>query len=408
MKITDIRTLRLRAPLGVQGQVESRTGVRTHRYAFLVEVHTDEGVTGVGSCSGNGLVLESIVAHVLKPLLVGMDPLAIEEIWDKAYFRAGVRAFGSRGVGVVALSGVDIALWDIAGKVKRAPVYELLGGKIRDRVEVYATALYPEETEAAVKKAEALARRGFHGIKIKVGFDLAQDIEIVTAVRSALGSGLPAHDRCQHGLRAGRCPGRRGGLREAQDSAGWRSRCSWKTWPAMPQLKARTGVPVALGENLHTRFAFESFMARDAVDVLQPDVARAGGISEVRTIAAAAAERGLPISLHTYGDGIALAASLHLAAALDNSAVMEFDYNENPLRSHLLQEPLEPDNGFMQPPDAPGLGVTLDPEALRTLPLRRRRRPRAMASDLARRGVTPGNPGHPRCQPGHSKVSSRT
>ena len=105
-------------------------------------------------------------------------------------------------------------------------------------------------------------------------------------------------------------------------------------------------------------------MARDAVDVLQPDVARAGGISEVRTIAAAAAERGLPISLHTYGDGIALAASLHLAAALDNSSVMEFDYNENPLRSDLLQERLEPDNGFMRPPDAPGLGVTLDPEAL--------------------------------------------
>lgn len=363
MKITDIRTLRLRAPMSAQGRVESRTGLRTHRYAFLVEVHTDAGITGVGSCSGNGLVLEAIVAHVLKPLLVGTDPLAIEEIWDTAYFRAGVRAFGSRGVGVVALSGVDIALWDLAGKVKRAPVHELLGGKVRDRVEVYATALYPEATAAVVEKAEALARRGFHGIKIKVGFDLARDIEIVTAVRSALGPDFPLMTDANMGY----------GLDAALAAAAFEKLgTGWLEEPLFMEdvagharLKAATAVPVALGENLHTRFAFESFMARDAVDVLQPDVARTGGISEGRTIAAAAAERGLPVSLHTYGDGIALAASLHLAAVLDNGAVMEFDCNENPLRSHLLQEPLEPDNGSMRPPDGPGLGVTLDPEALR-------------------------------------------
>ena len=364
MRITDIKTLRLRAPMGAQGQVESRTGVRTHRYALLVEVHTDEGVTGLGSCSGNGLVLEAIVAHVLKPLLVGMDPLAIEEVWDTAYFRAGVRAFGSRGVGVVALSGVDTALWDIAGKAKGVPVYELLGGKRRDPVEVYATALYPEATAAAVDKAEKLAERGFHGIKIKVGFDLAQDIEIVSAVRSALGPDFPLMTDANMGYSLDAAL--------AAATAFEKLGIGWLEEPLFmedvaghAQLKARTGVPVALGENLHTRFAFESFMARDAVDVLQPDVARAGGISEVRTIAGAAAVRGLPVSLHTYGDGIALAASLHLAAALDNSSVMEFDYNENPLRSELLQEPLEPKNGFMRPPDGPGLGVALDPEALR-------------------------------------------
>ena len=130
-------------------------------------------------------------------------------------------------------------------------------------------------------------------------------------------------------------------------------------------------------------------MARDAVDVLQPDVARAGGISEVRTIAAAAAERGLPISLHTYGDGIALAASLHLAAALDNSSVMEFDYNENPLRSDLLRERLEPDNGFMRPARRPRPRRHPGSRSAPTLPLRRRWRPRAMASDLARRWLVP-------------------
>lgn len=363
MKITDVRTLRLRAPLTVHGQVRSRTGVRTHRYALLVEVHTDEGVTGMGSCSGNGVLLETIVARVLKPLLVGMDPLAIDEVWRKGYFGAGIRAFGSRGVGVVALSGVDTALWDIRGKVEGAPLYELLGGKRRDRVEVYATALYPEETAASVEKAETLARQGFHGIKIKVGFDLDRDIERVAAVRSALGADFPLMTDANMGYDLDAAL--------AAASAFEKLGVGWLEEPLFledvaghAQLKARTGVPVALGENLHTRFAFESFMAQDAVDVLQPDVARAGGVSEVRAIAADAARRGLPLSLHTYGDGVALAASLHLAAALDVMAVMEFEYNENPLRSRLLRDRLEPDNGFLRPPDAPGLGVALDPEAV--------------------------------------------
>ncbi len=363
MKITDIRTLRLRAPLGTYGQVESRTGVRTHRYGLLVEVHTDAGITGIGSCSGNGTVLECIIERVLKPLLIGMDPLAIDEVWDKAYFRGGVRAFGSRGVGVVALSGVDIALWDIVGKAKGMPVYELLGGKCRDQVEVYATALYPEETQVVVEKARTLAAYGFRGIKIKVGFDLARDIEIVGAVRSALGPDFPLMTDANMGYEFD--------VALAAATAFEQLDVKWLEEPLFMEdvvgharLKARSSVPVALGENLHTRFAFEAFMARDAVDVLQPDVARAGGISEVRAIAALAAEHGLAVSLHTYGDGIALAASLHLAAAIDNSSVMEFDYNENPLRSGLLQESLEPEGGFMYPPDRPGLGVTLDPEVL--------------------------------------------
>ena len=236
--------------------------------------------------------------------------------------------------------------------MKGVPVYELLGGKRRDPVEVYATALYPEETAAAVEKAEKLAERGFHGIKIKVGFDLAQDIEIVSAVRAALGADFPLMTDANMGY----------GLDVALAAAAAFEKLGigWLEEPLFmedvaghAELKARTGVPVALGENLHTRFAFESFMARDAVDILQPDVARAGGISEVRTIAALAAEQGLPVSLHTYGDGIALAASLHLAAALENSAVMEFDYNENPLRSGLLREPLEPQQRLHAPARRP-------------------------------------------------------
>src|SRR5918999_5847050 len=177
MKISDVRTIRLRAEIPVTGQVFSRSGVRSSRSTTLVQIETDGGITGLGSCSGNGELIEVIVAKVLKPLLIGMDPMRIDEIWGKAYVRGGHKEFGTRGIGVVALSGVDIALWDLLGKARGAPIYQLLGGKCRDKVPVYATALYPEELTTVAKRARRFADEGFHGVKIKVGFDLDQDIE---------------------------------------------------------------------------------------------------------------------------------------------------------------------------------------------------------------------------------------
>ena len=109
MKITDVKTIRLRATIPAEGQVFSRSGVRNSRSATLVQIETDQGITGLGSCSGNGELIEVIVGKVLKPLLVGMDPTQIEEIWDQAYVRGGHKEFGTRGIGVVALSGIDIA-----------------------------------------------------------------------------------------------------------------------------------------------------------------------------------------------------------------------------------------------------------------------------------------------------------
>src|SRR6478672_9713180 len=187
MKITEVKTIRLRATIPTEGQVFSRSGVRNSRSTTLVKVETDEEIFGIGSCSGNGELLEVIVAKVLKPLLVGMDPTQIDEIWDQAYVRGGHKEFGTRGVGVVALSGIDIALWDILGKVRGVPLYQLLGGKVRDKVPVYATALYPEEPSQVARRARRFADQGFHGVKIKVGFDLDQDIRIVRAVRRELG-----------------------------------------------------------------------------------------------------------------------------------------------------------------------------------------------------------------------------
>ena len=363
MKITDIKAIRLRATIPTEGQVFSRSGVRNTRSTTLVQIETDEGITGLGSCSGNGELIEVIVSKVLKPLLIGMDPTQIEEIWDKAYVRGGHKEFGTRGIGVVALSGVDVALWDILGKARGVPLYQLLGGKSRDKVPVYATALYPEEPQKVAKKARSFAQQGFHGVKIKVGFDLDQDIRIVRAVRQELGKDFVVMTDANQGYTVDIA------LKAAEAFAD----CGafWLEEPRFVEdiaghalLREKGKMAIAVGENLHTCYAFENFVVRGAVDFLQPDVARAGGITEVKKIAAMGAAHKVPVSFHTWGDGVALAASVHLSAALKECIVMELDYTYNPLRAELLREPLEVENGFLIPPDKPGLGVELDPSAL--------------------------------------------
>jgi D-galactarolactone cycloisomerase len=232
MKITDVKTIRLRAAIPAEGQVFSRSGVRSSRSATLVQIETDEGISGLGSCSGSGELIEVIIGKVLKPLLIGMDPTQIEEIWDKAYVRGGHKEFGTRGIGVVALSGIDIALWDILGKARGVPIYQLLGGKCRDKVPVYATALYPEEPSKVAKRARAFAEQGFHGVKIKVGFDLDQDIGIVRAVREELGKDFTVMTDANQGYSVDV------GLRAAEAFSkcgvfGSRSRCLPRTSKAM-------------------------------------------------------------------------------------------------------------------------------------------------------------------------------
>jgi len=363
MKITDIQTIRLRAPIPPQGQVFSRSGVRSTRSATLIRVDTDVGIFGLGSASGNGELVEAIVAKVLKPLLLGLDPTDIDAVWDKAYVRGGHKEFGTRGVGVVALSGADIALWDILGKARGVPLYQLLGGKRRDKVPVYATALYPEEPSKVVKRARAFAEQGFHGVKIKVGFDLDQDVRIVRAVRQELGKDFVVMTDANQGY----------SVEVARKASDAFADCGafWLEEPlfvedieghALLRKKGRT--PIAVGENLNMLYGFENFIVRGAVDFVQPDVARAGGITEIKKIAALAARHNVPVSFHTWGDGVALAASVHLSAAIENCIVMELDYTYNPLREELLREPFRVKDGFLLPPEKPGLGIELDPNAL--------------------------------------------
>ncbi|MDH3445490.1 MAG: mandelate racemase/muconate lactonizing enzyme family protein [Deltaproteobacteria bacterium] len=364
MKITDVKTIRLRTEIPSEGQVFSRSGIRNSRSATLVQVETDAGISGFGSCSGNGELLEFIIGRVLKPLIVGMDPTDIDAVWDRAYVRGGHKEFGTRGIGVVALSGIDIALWDILGKVRGVPLYQLLGGKFRDKVPVYATALYPEEPSNVAARARAFADQGFHGVKIKVGFDLDQDVRIVRAVRRELGKDFIVMTDANQGYTL------EAALRAAAAFAD--SDVYWLEEPLFVEdveghaaLRERGKVPIAVGENLQTCGAFRDFIVSGAVDYLQPDVARAGGVTEIRKIAALAETHRVPVSFHTWGDAVALAASVQISAAVQNCIVMELDFTYNPLREELLREPFKVENGFLTPPERPGLGVELDPEALR-------------------------------------------
>jgi L-alanine-DL-glutamate epimerase-like enolase superfamily enzyme len=362
MKITDVRTRRLRAPLPPEDQYRSRSGLRTFRGTVLVEVQTDEGIFGFGSCSGNEAVVEAIIGRALRPVLTGRDPLDIEELW-RSSLGGGLEAHGSKAIAAIVRSGIDTALWDILGKARNLPVYELLGGKCRESMRVYATALYPEGIPGVVKKAFAFAEKGFSAIKIKIGFDLPQDMAIVKAVRAALGEEFTLMADANMGYKVDAALAAAAVLEECN--------VAWLEEPLFvgdieghALLKSRCKVPIALGENLHACSAFEEFILRGAVDFLQPDVARCGGISEAKRVAGLAAAHGLPVSLHTWGDAVALAASLHLTCALKNSPIMELDCTANPLRTELLKEPLEAQNGVMMPPKKPGLGIELSTEAL--------------------------------------------
>jgi L-alanine-DL-glutamate epimerase-like enolase superfamily enzyme len=363
VKITDVRAIRLRASIPAEGQVTSRSGVRESRTTALVRIDTDRGIHGYGSCSGNGAIVQFIVEQVIKPIVVGMDPAGIDALWQKLYFGPRARQLGLRGIGFVALSGFDVALWDIRGKAEGVPICKLLSEKPRGRIEVYATALYPDEIKNVVDRAVRLAELGYRGIKMKIGFEVAGDMERVRAVREAVGQDFPLMSDANMGYDL--ATAERAGRALAEMGIGWLEEPMFFADAAShARLKAAVKVPIALGENLHTVYDFEQFIARGAVDILQPDVARAGGISEIVRIGALAESHHLPVSLHTWGDGVALAASLHLSAALKNAIVMELDTTHNPLRTEILRRPLQPVNGSIAPPAAPGLGIELDENAL--------------------------------------------
>ena len=376
MRINDIRIHVLKSPLAEpfafsQGWVRQRS-------ATLVEVRTDVGIVGWGEAFAQGLeppeIAAAAIEHALKPLIIGADPLATEVLWHRMYH--ATRDYGRKGSVVAAISAVDIALWDIAGKARGVPIHQLLGGAFRTRVEPYATGFYriTGQGEAARLADEAIRHHeaGFRFMKVKLGYGVDDDIACMRAIARAIeGCGVTLMIDTNHAY------GRAEALRLGRALADYRLR--WYEEPVVPEdlrgyaeMREKLAMPIAGGENEHTLYGYRELFAANAVDIAQPDLGSCGGISAARHIAALAQAHGVVVNPHVWGSAVAQAASLQLIAALPvahhslfaEEPVLEYDRSSHPFRQHLIMQPILQRDGWVSIPDGPGLGIEIDRSVL--------------------------------------------
>ena len=366
MRITRVETIHLR----LDAIAEIANGTQD---ALVVRVHTDAGLVGVGEVDSSPTVARAVVeapashslSHGLASLLVGEDPLEVERLWQKMY--DGSIYFGRRGAAIHALSGLDLALWDLRGKAWGVPVWKLLGGAVRQRVPVYASVLMPETPQEALRRAQGLHAQGFTAAKFgwgPLGRDAVLDVELAAAVREGLGPA--ARLMLDIGLRW-----------DAATAVEMVHRLEpyhlfWIEEPLHPddyegyrRLCAAVTTRIAAGEEETTRFAFAELIGRGGLHVIQPDLSRAGGLTEGLRIARLAADAGIWCVPHAFSTSILLAASLHFVAATPHAPVLEYCEDRSPLSAGLCHERFEvgPD-GCVGLPSAPGLGVTLNEAAV--------------------------------------------
>lgn len=367
MRITEVEALLLRQPGAVDSAIADGS-----QDGLVVRIHTDEGVTGIGEIDSSPFVAKAAIdapashanASGLRALLVGEDPSDISRLWRKMF--AGSIYHGRRGVVIHALSGLDIALWDLAGKARGVPVHELLGGAKRDRLRAYASTLMPD-TEDEVRRVVAAQREaGFTAIKLGWGaFGSAPEVEerLVRAARDEGGEELELM------LDIGMAwNGADDGIARARRLEAYRP--AWIEEPFFPdeyadylRLAEAVQTPIAAGEEEATLVDFERLM--DAgVSVVQPDVTRAGGPTEVMRIAAAVGRRGRRCVLHAWSTGIIKAASLQVLAAIDHADWFEDCVQETELNQRLVHERFPLEDGFVRVPDGPGIGIEIDEEVL--------------------------------------------
>ena len=333
----------------------------------LVQVFTDAGITGIGESHAPlaPQVTQSIIEHVLTPVLIGQDPRSVDVLWERMYSTMRLRGH-STGFMTEAISGVDIALWDIFGKAVGLPIYQLLGGAFRDRIKAYASGVPGATSEQQVANAvKFVVEQGFTTVKMSIGRkDLDTEMKAVAAVSRAISD--RAHLLVDaHGAYDAYTAIALG--REMQALGVY-----WLEDPLPPEdhsgykmLSDALDMAIAAGETECNRYQFRDRLADRAVDILLPDVCRAGGISECRKIAQLADAYNTPWAAHvSMGSPIHIAASLHLGAASPNFLICECPTHQNPIGNNLLKAPLVCEDGFFTLPDGPGLGIELDEGAL--------------------------------------------
>jgi len=349
-----------------------------HRTAHLVEIETDEGITGWGECFGPGniaLANKYIVEKVIQPLIIGEDPTNKEYIWHKVYNL--LRDSGQKGMPIQALSGIDIALWDILAKKAKLPLYQLLGGKTNSKIPVYGYGMMlqkksvEELCELFKKEANQIKEKNFKAMKMKVGLGPKEDLKLVSAVREAIGDDFKLMVDANHAynkndaLYVGR------GLDEME--------IYWFEEPVAPEdydgykeLKERLKTNIAGGEAEFTKYGWNQLIKNNCIDIAQPEVCGLGGITEYLKVSALAQSNFIPIVNHVWGSALSVAVNLHLLTSLPDmpgglfptKSMLEFDTTEkNIFITDLAEEKfsildqVKNKDGFASPLENIGIGI---------------------------------------------------
>ena len=369
MKVTDVICHVVQAKVE-KPFISARGWLYTTRASCLVEITTDEGITGWGECYGPAMVNKTIIETQYRSRVIGRDPFDVEVVWEDLYNR--IKDYGLTGMTICALSGIDIALWDVMGRAVGKPIHKLIGGAHRTELVAYATGLYFIDmnrlVEEAVEEALLYKAQGFRAVKMKIGLgDAKLDIRRIAAVREALG------DDVQLAVDANHCftvPAaiKLGREMEKLDLLWFEEPISPEDHAGYVEVSRALDLAVAGGENDFTRWGFRDVIATKAMDIVQPDVCAAGGISECRKIAAMASAHGVECVPHAWGSAVGLAATVQFLAALPDTPpafrpmppMLEFEQTPNPLRDHLALEPIVQVKGIVRVPDGPGLGIEVD------------------------------------------------
>lgn len=375
MIIENVEAYWLRCPIQEVKQHRSDYGLLTHFDMTLVVVTTEDGLQGFGEAKaavGSSGVCASIVSCVeneLKPALIGQDARNISCIWEQLYSGsrdhyalARGRKFpilGRRGLTISAISGVDMALWDLKGKALNVPIVELLGGVCRDQMPAYASGGWAD-VDGIGEQLSSYVSKGFNGVKMRVGVmddTVAKSIARVKAAREALGPDIKIMAD-SHGTYS--VPEAKQFCRGVEDS-----NLYWFEEPISPdnpkgtaEVRASTSIPIAAGESEYTCFDIRDLISHRAIDVVQPDAAIIGGISEAMRVGHLAQAWQLELAPHCWGSAFSFMAGVTVAFASPSATIIEFSLGGNPMMYELVNEKIEAENGMIKAPDKPGLGVT--------------------------------------------------
>lgn len=372
LRIRTVQAFPTSFPLPATSNVRLGIGRAVKRDAVVVKVVTDSGLVGWGEshharCPG---AIAHLVNTTLRLLVVGEDAADCVGVWQKIYGKQ----LASHGMGAacaMAMSGIDLALWDIRGKAAGWPLYRLLGGRSKP-VPAYAggVSLGWQEPKALVREARPLVDQGYKAIKLRLGDTPRRDLARVTAVRKAFRDELVILTDANTGYDVAAARAVMPGLDAL--GVGWLE----EPFPAHDYRSYREAkrlgrTPLAAGENHFTRFEFDRVIEDGAITILQPDLSKTGGITEALRIAAMASAYKLPIHPHTSMTGINMAASIHFLAAIDNGGYFEGDVSKaNRFRDALVSTPYSVDKeGCVLPLEAPGIGIEVDERFLAKHPV---------------------------------------